>query len=133
MSALFSIQLREHLVISQFSFSSVLSAFHWAPSIGTLRMTPVPFVKSTESYECADWVIILVVQLRNGLKLVGPITTSDQTVRAMHSCTSWFCPITVSLYINIYIFTKMHTFRSRSFQKLPSFPHQISYSFYSKQ
>ena len=50
-NALYSIQLKKHLVIGQFNFKSVFSAFHSLPSIGKFRMAPVFFVKATESYE----------------------------------------------------------------------------------
>ena len=50
---LYSIQLtsalRKHLDIGQFSLFS-FNAFPWSPSIGKPRMTPVSFVKTTESY-----------------------------------------------------------------------------------
>ena len=72
-----SIQLRRHLVIGQFNFSIGFLCFHWSPSIGKLRMTPVSFVKSTESYEVCRWV-------------TGIITTSNQTVWAVHSCNIRF-------------------------------------------
>ena len=45
--------LRKHLheVIGQFNLFRFLSAFHWSASIGKHRLTPVSFVKTTESYE----------------------------------------------------------------------------------
>ena len=42
------IGLRKHLVIGQLVF---LCNFLWSPSMGRPRMTPVSFVKTTESYE----------------------------------------------------------------------------------
>ena len=44
-------------------------------------MTPVSFVKTTESYE--------VCRLGHHMK-TGLITSPDQTVRAVHSCNSLF-------------------------------------------
>ena len=44
-------------------------------------MTPVSFVKTTESYE--------VCRLGHVMK-TGLINSSDQTVRAVHSCNSLF-------------------------------------------
>ena len=56
MSGLYSIQLLS-VFLETFSYCSVqfvqrfFSAFHWSPSIGKPRMTPVSFVKTMESYE----------------------------------------------------------------------------------
>ena len=55
MSGLYSIQLLS-VFLETFSYCSVqfvqlFSAFHWSPSIGKPRMTPVSFVKTPESYE----------------------------------------------------------------------------------
>ena len=61
-------------------------------------MTPVSFVKATESYvktteytRFVDWVTIWihVVHLLERTK-TGLITTSGQTVRAVYSCNSLF-------------------------------------------
>ena len=57
------------------------SAFYWSPSVGKLRMTPESFVKTTESYDVADWVRPEWADL---------ITASDQTA-AVHRCNSWLC------------------------------------------
>ena len=71
-SALYSIQLRKHLVIGQFNFSAVFATFHWSPPIGTCRMTPVTFVKTMDSYELC----------RSGHHLGSTFTGTDQYGRA---------------------------------------------------
>ena len=38
----------------------------------------------------ADWYTIWVVHSQERMKWAGLITTPDQTVRAVHSCNSWF-------------------------------------------
>ena len=56
-------------------------------------MTPVSFVKTTESYVKTTelyevcrlgWIVHLLKRTKTGL-----ITASDQTVRAVHSCNSF--------------------------------------------
>ena len=45
-----SVVLRQHLVIGQFSLFSFFSAFHRSPSTDKPRVTPISFVRTTESY-----------------------------------------------------------------------------------
>ena len=71
-----------------YATTTTTKAFHWSQSIGSTRMTPVSFVKTTEtyvktteSYEVCIWIVHLLKMTQTGL-----ITASDQTVRAVHSC-----------------------------------------------
>ena len=74
--------LMKHLVIGQRQKAPSFSAFHWSPdgslvSIGqhfvTTRVVHLPIRTETSLITEADL-----------------ITESDQTVRAVHSCNSWF-------------------------------------------
>ena len=129
MSALYSIQflsafeenvsyLSVEFFFFFFFFFIFFSACHWSPSISKSNMTPVAFAKTTSSYEVtlvtsigkprmtryppsrlrnhtrfATWFTICVV-----------ITSSDQTVWAMHStnrtrlCGPCIAPIAVKTF-----------------------------------
>ena len=78
--------LMKHLVIGQRQKAPNFSAFHWLPhgslvSIGQhfVTMRVVHLTKRTEHK----------FNYRIGPK-ADPITESDQAVRAVHSCNSWF-------------------------------------------
>ena len=62
--------------------------FHGSPSIGKPRMTPVSFVKTTESFEFCRLGHYLGSTFA-GTDQNGPNYDIEQTVRAMHSCNSW--------------------------------------------
>ena len=82
--------LMKHLVIGQCLKAPDFSAFHWSPrrnlvSIGQhfviTKVVHLPKRTETSLISRSDSVIELVSDL---------ITESDQAVRAMHSCNSWF-------------------------------------------
>ena len=111
----------KHQVIGQFS----LFIFYWSPSIDKPRMTPVSFIKTTESYKVSLVTINRQTSYYSGIlyqnygiirglpmnhtrfadwvtiwlvhlpERAGLITTSDQTERAVHSCNSWFVLVVV--------------------------------------
>ena len=79
--------LIKHLVIGQLQNTPIFSAFHWLPhgirvSIGQHFVTTraVHLLKRTE--------ISLITE-------ADLITESDQAVRAVHSCNSWFAVIII--------------------------------------
>ena len=100
--------------------------FHWSPSIGKSRMTPVSFVKTTESndvsfvtirfvktaesYEVCRWLIrglpseYMSNIYRNVPKRVGLITASVQTVRAVHNCNS---SLVLCAFCNLFYISKL--------------------------
>ena len=87
--------LMKHLVIGQRQNAPDFSAFHWSPrcnlvSIGQ-HFVITRVVHSTEkdrnklNYRIGPLRSDLVIKLVSDL-----ITESDQAVRAVHSCNSWF-------------------------------------------
>ena len=64
------------------------------PSISKPRMTLVSFVKTTESYEVCPFGQLYPY----GPKRAGPITASDQTMQAVHSCNSSFLLLLLLLF-----------------------------------
>ena len=68
--------LMKHLVIGQRQKAPNFSAFHWSPH-GSLVSTGQHFVTTNMNTE-----IEIEVDIN---------TESDQAMRAVHSCNSWFC------------------------------------------
>ena len=69
------------------------TSFDWSPSIGKPRMTPVSFVKTTKSY-VKTTESYEVCRLGHIYRIeTGLIAATDQTVRAVHYCNSWFAGI----------------------------------------
>ena len=67
---------------SSYWSAQFFSAFHWSPSIAKPRMTPVSFVKSTESS---------VKAARNHTRDADESYLPQQCrMRSVHSCNSWF-------------------------------------------
>ena len=66
--------------------------FHLSSSVGKPRMTPVTSIKTTEAYAVCQQIIrdlyLLGHHLGSTFKQAGLITASDQTVRAVHSINS---------------------------------------------
>ena len=96
-----------HLVIGQRQKAPNFSAFHWSPhdcliTIGqhfvTTRVVHLP--KRTETS-----LIIESDQSIAHHQLLQPCTVrtvwsdSDQAVRAVHSCKSWFSPLSICIHI----------------------------------
>ena len=72
---------------------------HWSPTIGKLRMTPLSFVKTMESYvKTKEPYKVSQLGHHVGSAFAGQdlITASEQNVRAVNNCNSW-------LHYNSYI------------------------------
>ena len=71
--------LMKHLVIGQRQKASYFSAFHWSPH-GSLISIGQHFVTTR----------VVHLPKRTEITEADIITESDQAVRAVHSCKSWF-------------------------------------------
>ena len=82
--------LMKHLVIGQCLKAPDFSDFHWSPrgnlvSIGQQGSTFPEKERNKLNYRIAPLRSDSVIELVSDL-----ITESDQSVRAVHSCSSWF-------------------------------------------